>query len=133
MASPDAARAPVCDDRGVRQSVVIVDDHDAFRSSATALLEAAGFDVIGEASDGASALSAVERLHPDVVLLDVRLPDLDGFVVAAQLAAGATPPAVVLISSRDAVVYGDRVESAPARGFIAKRELSGSSLARLLE
>lgn len=133
MASPDALGAPGCNDRRVRPSVLIVDDHDAFRASASALLEAEGFDVIGEAPDGATALSEVERLRPDLVLLDVRLPDLDGFTVAERLATTGEPPAVVLISSREAAVYGGRVERAPARGFIAKRELSGAKLATLLE
>lgn len=112
--------------------MLIVDDHDGFRESARALLEAEGFAVIGGAADGAGAVAAAARLRPDVVLLDVQLPDADGFAVAGQLAAGPDPPRVVLISSREAAAYGPRVSAAPVRGFLAKRELSGASLAALL-
>ena len=121
-----------CDDRGVRPTVLIVDDHDGFRESARALLEAEGFAVVGDAADGAGALAEVVRLQPDVVLLDVQLPDVDGFVVAERLAAAPDPPRVVLISSREAAVYGPRVVGAPVCGFLAKRELSGAALAALV-
>jgi DNA-binding NarL/FixJ family response regulator len=121
-----------CDDRGVRPTVLIVDDHDGFRESARALLEAEGFTVVGDAADGAAALAAALRLRPDVVLLDVQLPDVDGFAVAGRLAALREPPRVVLISSRDAVAYGPRLAAAPVCGFLAKRELSGASLAALV-
>ena len=109
--------------------MLIVDDHDGFRESARALLEAEGFAVAGDAADGAAA---VARLRPDVVLLDVQLPDVDGFAVAERLAAGPDPPRVVLISSRDAAAYGPRLDAVPACGFLAKRELSGASLAALV-
>src|SRR5215469_13842450 len=74
----------------------------------------------------------VARLRPDVVLLDVQLPGIDGFVVAEQLAAVPDPPRVVLISSRDAASYGPRLDGAPVCGFLAKRALSGASLAALV-
>jgi DNA-binding NarL/FixJ family response regulator len=122
----------LCDDLGVRTTVLIVDDHEPFRDSASALLGAEGFEVVGGVGDGAAALAAVERLRPEVVLLDVQLPDLDGFAVAERLAALSSPPRVVLISSRDASAYGPRVRAAAARGFLAKRELSGASLAALV-
>jgi DNA-binding NarL/FixJ family response regulator len=112
--------------------VLIVDDHDDFRVSARALLEAEGFAVVGEAADGDAALEAVAALRPAVVLLDVQLPGLDGLAVAERLAEGPDPPAVVLISSRDAAAYGPRLDRASARGFIAKGELSGAALAGLL-
>ena len=112
--------------------MLIVDDHDGFRESARALLEAEGFAVVGDAADGAGALAEVVRLQPDVVLLDVQLPDVDGFVVAERLAAAPDPPRVVLISSREAAVYGPRVVGAPVCGFLAKRELSGAALAALV-
>jgi DNA-binding NarL/FixJ family response regulator len=114
------------------RTLLIVDDHEAFRASAGALLAAEGFTVVGDAADGASALSAVDRLRPDVVLLDVQLPDVSGFDVARRLAAGAQRPLVVLISSREAGAYGERVAAAPARGFLAKHELSGAALAALV-
>jgi DNA-binding NarL/FixJ family response regulator len=116
----------------MRRTVLIVDDHESFRESASALLEAEGFAVVGKAADGCAAIAAVERLRPEVVLLDVQLPDKDGFAVAALLSAGSDPPRVVLISSREANAYGRRLETAPARGFITKRELSGETLAALL-
>jgi DNA-binding NarL/FixJ family response regulator len=116
----------------VRTTVLIVDDHDAFRESASALLEAEGFAVIGAVADGLAAMAAVERLRPGVVLLDIQLPGIDGFAVAERLAATVDPPVVVLISSREATAYGPRVDAAPARGFLTKRELSGASLAALV-
>jgi DNA-binding NarL/FixJ family response regulator len=113
-------------------TVLVVDDHADFRSAARALLEAEGFDVVGQAATGAEAIAANERLHPEVVLLDIRLPDTDGLSVAEVLAALADPPAVVLVSSRDAGVYGARLRSSPARGFLVKADLSGDALRRLL-
>jgi DNA-binding NarL/FixJ family response regulator len=116
---------------GMRPTVLIVDDHAAFRASARALLQAEGFDVIGEAANGAGAVEAVAVLRPEIVLLDIQLPDLDGLTVAEQLAGTPDAPAVVLISSRDAAAYGPRLQGTPARGFIPKRELSGEALAAL--
>jgi DNA-binding NarL/FixJ family response regulator len=115
------------------RKVLIVDDHDGFRAGARALLEADGFEVLGDAADGESAIAAARRLRPDVVLLDVQLPGVDGFVVAERLAAEADPPAIVLISSRGADAFRRRLATSPARGFIAKAELSGECLASLLD
>jgi CheY-like chemotaxis protein len=120
------------EDRRVRPTVLVVDDHAEFRASARALLEAEGFEVIAEAAGGGEALEEVERSRPQVVLLDIQLPDLDGFAVAERLAALPAPPAVVLISSREASAFGSRLATAAARGFIAKRELSGAVLAGVL-
>jgi DNA-binding NarL/FixJ family response regulator len=121
-----------CDDARVAHTVLIVDDHDEFRTAARALLEADGFTVVGEAADGTEAITAVTRLQPAVVLLDIQLPDVDGLAVAEGIAAGLDPPAVVLISSRDAAAYGPRLQQTSARGFIAKSDLSGAALAGLL-
>jgi DNA-binding NarL/FixJ family response regulator len=115
---------------GVR--VLIVDDHAPFRSLACRLLAAEGFDVVGEAADGTGALAAAVEMRPDVVLLDVQLPDLAGFRVAERLAGFVPAPAVVLISSRARTDYGRQVDASPAVGFIGKAELSGAALARLL-
>jgi DNA-binding NarL/FixJ family response regulator len=114
-------------------TVLIVDDHPSFRGTARALLESEGFDVVGEAADGASAIEATESLRPDVVLLDVYLPDIDGFKVAATLTKNGRAPAIVMTSSRDAHDFGPLVEQSGARGFIAKAELSGATLSALLE
>ena len=116
----------------MRATVLIVDDHEAFRASARALLEAEGFDVVGEAGDGASAIEAVAALRPQIVLLDIQLPDTDGIAVAQALADVPDPPAVVLVSSREAASYGPRLRQAPARGFIPKASLSGEALAALV-
>jgi DNA-binding NarL/FixJ family response regulator len=132
VAGHNAHRSSSCDDSTVRTTVLIVDDHEDFRRSAAALLSAEGFDVVGAAADGAGAVEAVARLRPQVVLLDIQLPDVDGFAVAERLAQTANPPRVVLISSREAVAYGARVRTAPALGFLAKRELSGAALAALV-
>jgi DNA-binding NarL/FixJ family response regulator len=112
--------------------VLIVDDHADFRASARTMLETEGFAVIGEAADGGAAVVAMDALAPDIVLLDIQLPGEDGFAVAERLAAMSPPPAVVLISSREATAYGPRLRRAPARGFIPKRALSGAELARLV-
>jgi DNA-binding NarL/FixJ family response regulator len=117
----------------VRATVLIVDDHEDFRESASALLESEGFAVVGGVANGAGAIEAVERLRPEVVLLDIQLPDFDGFAVAERLASMSEPPTVVLISSREGSAYGARLEAAPARGFIPKRTLSGEVLAAFVE
>jgi DNA-binding NarL/FixJ family response regulator len=109
--------------------VLIVDDHPAFRSAARALLEAAGFEVVGEAADGASALDGARVLRPQIVLLDVQLPDLDGFAVAERLSSEDAPPAIVLTSSRSIGSLRWRLDSNPTWSFIAKNELSGDALA----
>jgi DNA-binding NarL/FixJ family response regulator len=113
-------------------TILIVDDHPSFRASARRILEEAGYDVVGEAADGESGLAAARSLHPAVVLLDVQLPDLDGFDVAERLAHDLQAPAVVMTSSRDAGDFIGMVNRSGARGFVAKNELSGPALDALL-
>jgi DNA-binding NarL/FixJ family response regulator len=132
VASHSVGSLVACDDGRVVRKVLIVDDHEEFRTSARAMLEAAGFQVVGEAANGAEAVAAVDRLRPAVVLLDIRLPDVDGFVVAHRLAGLAEPPQVVLVSSREAVAWGPKLGQSPVRGFIAKADLTGAALRRLL-
>ena len=115
------------------RSVLIVDDHPGFRAQARVMLAAAGYDVVGEAADGESGVRVARELSPDVVLLDVQLPDITGFDVLRLVHGEPDPPAVVLISSRDASDYGRRVERSGARGFIPKAELSARTLAAVLE
>lgn len=106
--------------------LVIVDDHQGFRSWAQELLAEEGFDVVGVAADGTTALTTIAALDPDVVLLDVQLPDMSGFEVAEQVAPGTL---VVLTSSRPVDDYGSRLRASPAVGFVAKSELSGALVA----
>jgi DNA-binding NarL/FixJ family response regulator len=115
----------------VPTTVLIVDDHPSFRASARAILEADGFEVTGEAEDGKSAIAAAEHLHPDVVLLDVQLPDLDGFEVTRRLLSNGAP-CVILVSSRDGSDFGPLVESSGACGFVPKSELSGEAVTALI-
>ena len=112
--------------------VLIVDDHGAFRDVARRVLLAAGFDVVGEATDGADALRRATELCPDVVLLDVQLPDATGFDVARALAGIPAPPRVVLVSGRARTDYGGLVERSGVCGFIAKPELTGDLLRQTL-
>jgi DNA-binding NarL/FixJ family response regulator len=111
---------------------LIVDDHAGFRTSARFLLEMEGFEVVGEAEDGASALSAAERLRPDLVLLDVQLPDTRGFEVAREILSRGLRPSIVLVSSRAESDYGDSIAQSGALGFVPKGELSGDRLRALL-
>jgi DNA-binding NarL/FixJ family response regulator len=114
-------------------TVLIVDDHPVFRQSARRMLEAEGYEVIGEATDGQSAIAAAGELRPDVVLLDVQLPDIDGFEVARRICADQDAPIVVLTSSRDGSDFGPLVGRSGARGFVPKSELGGSALAAVIE
>jgi DNA-binding NarL/FixJ family response regulator len=131
-AIPHARRRALWEHRRMRRTVLIVDDHDAFRSAARALLEAGGFTVVGDVAGGRAAVAAARELAPDIILLDIELPDLCGFAVAERLAAGPTPPRVVLVSGRDGAAYRSRLRAARACGFLAKRELSGDALAALV-
>jgi DNA-binding NarL/FixJ family response regulator len=113
-------------------SVLIVDDHPSFRATARALLTAEGYEVVGEAENGVGALRSAKELHPDLVLLDVQLPDFDGFEVASRLTSNGSGPIVVLTSSRDGSDFGPLVAQSGARGFVPKGELSGAALKAVL-
>jgi DNA-binding NarL/FixJ family response regulator len=112
--------------------VLIVDDHPSFRSCARALLTDEGFDVVGEAENGATAVALAVELEPELVVLDVQLPDVDGFEVASRLLARDPDLKIVLVSSRDRSAYGSLIERSGARGFISKGDLSGVGLERLV-
>lgn len=131
MGSRTTVRPWVCNDETVT-TVLIVDDHPSFRASARALLEAEGFVVVGEAENGVEALRVAKEVRPDVVLLDVQLPDFDGFEVASRLTRNGSAPVVVLTSSRDGSDFGHLVPDSGARGFVPKAELSGEALTALL-
>ncbi len=99
----------------------------------TVRVDRAVAEVVGEAADGAEAIASTLRLRPGLVLLDIALPDIDGFTVADQLAeAGADAPDVVLVSSRSASAYRRRLATTSARGFLSKPDLSGAALRTLL-
>ena len=118
-----------------RPRVLVVDDHAGFRAAARRLLEADGFDVVGEAADGPEGVAAARTLRPELMLIDVGLPTGDGFGVAAAVSAApaeASRPHIVLITSRDVGAYADRVRASSALGLIAKDELGGARLRGLL-
>jgi CheY-like chemotaxis protein len=112
-------------------TVLIVDDHPTFRLTARLLLESEGYTVVGEAGDGANAIRAARDLRPELILLDVQLPDIDGFDVASRLLDGEDEPVVILTSSRDGADFGPLIERSGARGFIPKAELSGERVRAL--
>jgi DNA-binding NarL/FixJ family response regulator len=114
------------------RTVVIVDDHPSFRSSARMLLESDGFEVIGEAATGEEGVDVALELRPDLVLLDVNLPDIDGFEVATRVSADPEAPAIILTSSRDSTDFGPLFQKSGALGFVPKSELSGAALEDLL-
>jgi DNA-binding NarL/FixJ family response regulator len=113
-------------------TVLVVDDHPTFRRFASQLLEEAGYTVVGEAVDGASAVEAARLLEPEIILLDVLLPDGSGLAVAKALAALSPAPQVVLVSSRSAADFGAALDGAPARRFVSKHELTSAALPALL-
>jgi two-component system response regulator EvgA len=113
-------------------TVLIVDDHSSFRAAARLLLELEGYTVLGEAETGAEAVRLAAELAPRWILLDVNLPDFDGFEVVRRLKASGGGPAIVLTSSHDGEDFGTLIEASGALGFIPKAELSGARLAALL-
>jgi DNA-binding NarL/FixJ family response regulator len=113
------------------KTVLVVDDHGGFRASARELLEAEGFEVVGEAADAASGIDAVRALHPDLVLLDVQLPDIDGIRASEQISA-LNGSDVILVSACDVNDLRRALAESPALGFIPKSELSGEALRALL-
>lgn len=117
----------------MQRSVLIVDDHDGFRSRAARALEADGFQVVGQAADLASGLAESARLQPDVVLLDIHLPDGCGVESAPTFAQGAPGASVILISTYDAQDLGHVIGQPGIVGFLPKAELSGAALEALLE
>ena len=114
------------------RTVLIVDDHEGFRATARRVLESQGYSVIAEAADGGSGVSAAAESRPDVALVDVQLPDFDGFEVTRRLREAGDAPEVVLISSHDRADFGSLVESSGARGFVSKADLSAAALEALL-
>jgi len=113
--------------------VLIVDDHRGFRRSAARALGAEGWDVVGEAADGEAGLREAQRCDPDVVLVDVGLPDISGIEVTRRLHERSPDLALVVISSHERADYGELALSSGARGFLSKLDLSGTALEALVE
>ena len=113
-------------------TVLIVDDHQSFRRAVRLVLEYEGYEVVGEAADGEEALRVAGETSPNVVLLDVNMPGMDGFEVATRLSSDPSAPAVILTSSRDGADFGPLVARGGALGFIPKHELSGAAMTGLL-
>lgn len=113
--------------------VLIVDDHATFRATARLLFESEGFEVVGEAENGELAVQKAGALAPDVILLDVQLPDIDGFQVARRVTRGANAPVVIIVSSHDGGDYGSLVSASGAAGFVTKGDLSGERIRALVE
>jgi CheY-like chemotaxis protein len=116
----------------MRPRILIVDDDPTFLKTVRRLLEAQGFDVIGEALNGLDGVTAATRLDPDIVLVDVNLPDIDGFQVVERIADGGRAPPVVLTSIRAAGDFGSLIETSRARAFITKADITGEALAGFL-
>ena len=102
------------------------------KAFARMLLEMAGFTV-AEAASGTEATVAALAIRPRLVLLDIQLPDFDGFEVARRLAAQEHRPVIVLTSTREASDYGGQIAASPAAGFLPKDQLSGAALRGFLD
>ena len=111
--------------------VLVVDDHDSYRRLVARLLRSAGFEVVGEAGTGQDAVDKTTSTAPDVVLLDVLLPDFDGFEVARRLAASPVKPVIIFVSSRQRDDFGPFVDGLVCR-FLSKDEFTVERLTALL-
>jgi DNA-binding NarL/FixJ family response regulator len=136
--SPAAGRAEAGaigpgQDGGAATTIVVVDDHVGFRTMAGALLTTGGFQVVGEAATGADALAVIAALAPDAVLLDLQLPDIDGFAILRSLRRAGLASRVVLCSVRVAADFGARLEQCGAAGFLTKSALTAEAVRSLLE
>ena len=116
----------------MKRTVLIVDDHAGFRASARRVLESEGYSVIAEAADGNSGVTAAAESRPDLALVDVQLPDFDGFEVTKRLLDAGEAPQIVLISSRERSDFGSLIDTSGAEGFVSKADLSGAALEALL-
>jgi DNA-binding NarL/FixJ family response regulator len=111
--------------------VLLVDDHPGFRRMARLLLQSGGYVVVGEADSAAAAVDSARELEPDLVLLDVLLPDGNGVDVANLLALLPHPPGVVLTSSYERAGLGTRLDDSPVLGFVPKDQLTITRLTEL--
>lgn len=128
---PTDNELPDSDDFSVPVSVLVVDDDATFRALARRLLAASGLYVIAEAASVSDALTAATRVKPAGALVDVGLPDGDGFELARQLTALPWRPRVVLTSVECDAAALDEVRDSGAQAFVHKADLPGAPLARL--
>jgi CheY-like chemotaxis protein len=119
-------------DRFMPCRVLIIDDNSDFRAAARQLLERHEFVVVAEADTGVSGIEQAKAHRPDLVLLDVQLPDVDGFEIAERLSRFDVPVEVILTSSLDGTDFGALVARSSALGFVPKAELSASAIEALL-
>ncbi len=124
--------APIDDNPAMKRTVLIVDDHAGFRASARRVLESEGYSVIAEAADGSAGVTAAAEANPDVALVDVQLPDFDGFEVTKRMRDAGATAQIVLISSHERSDFGSLIDTSGAEGFVSKAELSGATLEALL-
>jgi DNA-binding NarL/FixJ family response regulator len=117
----------------MRPRIVIVDDDPTFLATVRRLLEDEGFDVVGEALTGQDGVATAAEIDPDLVLVDVGLPDIDGFEVVERIAAGSHAPPVVLTSIRSADDFANLIDDSSARGFLTKDEITGDALRAILQ
>lgn len=104
-------------------SVVVVDGHPAIRLAVRTALEGTGeFDVIGEAGDGPSALAVVRELEPDLVVLDLDLPRLNGLDVIERVRKALPQCKLLVLSGQEESIFGARAVKAGANAFISKSE-----------
>jgi DNA-binding NarL/FixJ family response regulator len=120
VATRIAWKPGVCDDDRVPVRVLIVDDHPGFRARARALLESEGFEVVGEAGDGRTAVESARGLRPDIVLMDVRMPGLDGVQATERIVASGSPSRIIILTTFDLDEYAFAGLRAGASGFMLK-------------
>jgi DNA-binding NarL/FixJ family response regulator len=114
-------------------TVLVVDDDTFFRHIAVRILRSWGHDVVGEAGGVDEALARTSELRPDAVVVDIGLPDGDGFDLTRRLTALPWPIRVVVISSDSDLANGSVAERVGASGFFPKAEISGASFRQAIE
>ena len=109
--------------------ILIVDDHEALRAGVRTVLESHGFEVCGEAANGQEALTRAQQLRPDLVILDITMPVLDGFSAAREIHKRLPSVGILLLSMHESASMVNVAKSSGARGYVAKSE----GIARLLK